>query len=114
MVMSWILNSILKEIVDAFLYVSYSQELWNELKDRYGEYNGPQLYQLQREVSSIAQGGMNLSQYFTRLKKFWDKLGCLVSVPTCSCNCNCGAAKKLIEITEANHLMQFLMGLNDG
>lgn len=41
MVTSWILNSISKEIVDAFLYVGSARELWIELEERYGESNGP-------------------------------------------------------------------------
>lgn len=32
MVQSWILNSISKEIVDAFLYTNYAKELWENLR----------------------------------------------------------------------------------
>ncbi|KAL0462236.1 UNVERIFIED_CONTAM: hypothetical protein Slati_0111300 [Sesamum latifolium] len=52
MVRSWILNSISKEIVEAFLYTSSAHELWEELASRYGESNGPMVYQLQREIAS--------------------------------------------------------------
>eukprot|EP00257_Ricinus_communis_P014326 XP_015571972.2 uncharacterized protein LOC107260912 [Ricinus communis] len=30
--------------------------LWDEIAERYGESNGPLLYQLQREISSISRG----------------------------------------------------------
>ena len=39
MVISWILNSISKDIVDAFLYTNTAKELWDELGERFGECN---------------------------------------------------------------------------
>lgn len=43
MVISWILNSISKDIVEAFLYANTAKELWDEIVERYGECNGPLL-----------------------------------------------------------------------
>ncbi|KAL0310000.1 UNVERIFIED_CONTAM: hypothetical protein Sradi_5942300 [Sesamum radiatum] len=51
MVQTWILNSISKNIVGAFLYTKTSRELWLDLEERYGESNGPLVYQLQREIT---------------------------------------------------------------
>ncbi|KAJ0089079.1 hypothetical protein Patl1_33171 [Pistacia atlantica] len=99
MVTSWILNSISREIVEAFLYTTSAKDLWKELEERFGECNGPLLYQIQRDISS----------YYTKLKKLWDELTCLMPIPQCSC----GATKSVAEITSFNRLMQFLMGLND-
>ncbi|XP_010251928.1 PREDICTED: uncharacterized protein LOC104593656 [Nelumbo nucifera] len=109
MVTSWILNSISKDLVEAFLYTSNARELWCELEERYGESNGPLLYQIQREISSITQGTMTVTQYYTRLKKLWDELTVLMPIPECTC----GSAKAVADLTSFNHLMQFLMGLND-
>ena len=39
MVISWILNSISKDIVDAFLYTNTAKELWDELGEIFGECN---------------------------------------------------------------------------
>ncbi|KAL0428387.1 UNVERIFIED_CONTAM: hypothetical protein Slati_3013500 [Sesamum latifolium] len=41
MVISWLLNSISKDIVDAFLYMSSARELWKELEERFGECKWP-------------------------------------------------------------------------
>lgn len=46
MVTAWILNSILKDIVDAFLFANSACELWEELKDRFKESNEPLLYKI--------------------------------------------------------------------
>lgn len=109
MVRSWILNSIAKDIVEAFLYVNNAKELWDELRERFGECNGPLLYQLQREISTVTQGSMTVAQYFTKLKKYWDELACLTLVPECTC----GSAKVISEALDSNKLIQFLMGLSD-
>lgn len=109
MVRSWILNSISKEIVDAFIYTTSARDLWIELEERYGECNGPLLYQLQREISSSTQGSLSIEKYFTKLKKLWDEIACLMPIPICSC----GAAKEVSDLASFNKLMQFLMGLND-
>lgn len=83
MVTSWILNSISKEIVEAFLFASSAVELWNKLRERFGESNGPMLFQLQSEICSLSQGTMSVDAYFTKLKRLWDELLCFMSIPYC-------------------------------
>jgi len=39
MVVSWHLNSMVPELSEAFLYVNFAQELWDELTERFGESN---------------------------------------------------------------------------
>ncbi|KAL0453807.1 UNVERIFIED_CONTAM: hypothetical protein Slati_1358800 [Sesamum latifolium] len=48
-----------------------------------------------------------MSGYFNRLKKLWDELGCLAPAPSSN------AAKEITELYKRDHLMQFLMGLNE-
>ncbi|KAL2251796.1 UNVERIFIED_CONTAM: hypothetical protein Sindi_2301900 [Sesamum indicum] len=72
MVTSWLWNSISKEIVEGFMYVSSSRKLWLEIEARYGRSIGPTIYHLQREISSIPQGDMALTSYLTRLKKIME------------------------------------------
>ena len=54
MVTCWILNSMVTEISDAFLYTQSAHELWKEITERYGQSNGPLIYQLERELSHIS------------------------------------------------------------
>ena len=78
------------------------------------ECNGPLVYQIQREIAFVSQGTMNVSQYYTKLKKAGDELNCLMPIPQCSCHpCTCGNVKAVYDILASNRLMQFLMGLND-
>ncbi|KAL2226638.1 UNVERIFIED_CONTAM: Retrovirus-related Pol polyprotein from transposon RE1 [Sesamum indicum] len=114
MVTTWILNSISREIVEAFMYTKSSRSLWLDLEQRYGDCNGPQLYQLQREICSMTQGNLPLSTYFMNMKRLWDEMGELKPTPQCTCNgCTCGAWNTVAESAAFTQLMQFLMGLND-
>ncbi|XP_011071257.1 uncharacterized protein LOC105156734 isoform X2 [Sesamum indicum] len=109
MVASWLLNSISKEISEAFMYTSSAQDLWEQLEARFGDSNGPMLYDIQRRISSLSQGDMTISAYFTKLKKLWDELAHLDPLP----NCSCDASKLLASQESSRQLIQFLMGLED-
>ncbi|KAL2232808.1 UNVERIFIED_CONTAM: Retrovirus-related Pol polyprotein from transposon RE1 [Sesamum indicum] len=114
MVTSWIWNSISRDIVEGFMYVSSSRELWLEIQARYGRSNGPMVYLLQREIASIAQGDMSLTSYMTKFKKLWSELLCLSPTPSCTCGeCSCGVNKTITAKEEATQLLQFLMGLHE-
>lgn len=44
----------------------------------------------------FSQGNMSISLYFTKLKKLWDELACLMPI----LECTCGAAKLVVEERE--------------
>ncbi|XP_019237003.1 PREDICTED: uncharacterized protein LOC109217227 [Nicotiana attenuata] len=77
MVTSWILNSLAKEISDSVEYVSNSAELWRELEDRYDQKNGAKLYQIQKEINDLTQGSLDITAYYTRMKRLWEELSTL-------------------------------------
>uniref|UniRef100_A0A803LWM9 Retrotransposon Copia-like N-terminal domain-containing protein n=1 Tax=Chenopodium quinoa TaxID=63459 RepID=A0A803LWM9_CHEQI len=55
MVMSWILNSMEKTIAESFLFVNSSNELWCEIKERFGHTNVPQIQvEQQHKLTTIA------------------------------------------------------------
>ncbi|KAG8646332.1 hypothetical protein MANES_10G147201v8 [Manihot esculenta] len=97
MVTIWIFSSLSKELIDAFIYAPSSQILWEEIKERFGQSNGPLLYQIKQEINSLTQANTSIMIYFTKIKRLWDELTYLKTLPY-------GNVDKLI---------QFLMGLND-
>ncbi|KAL0411948.1 UNVERIFIED_CONTAM: hypothetical protein Slati_3784500 [Sesamum latifolium] len=109
MVVSWLLNSIFKDIAEAFLYTTSARDLWQELEAQFGDSNGLMLYEIQREIASLTQGDMTISDYYTKLKKLWDELAHFTTLPKCSC----GSSKVLADLNVFTQLMQFLMGLGD-
>ncbi|VFQ94335.1 unnamed protein product [Cuscuta campestris] len=115
MVFSWILNSIQSDLAEAFLYATSSEELWNELEERFGESNGPLIYQIEKKIADIRQNNDFVGAYFTKLKKLWDELANVTDPAVCECNgCTCDAKKKLAEAEQKRRLVKFLMGLNEG
>ncbi|KAK4409360.1 hypothetical protein Sango_0009000 [Sesamum angolense] len=108
-VASWILIAISKDIVQAYMYIESARSLWIDLESRYGQCNGPLVYQLQREIASVTQGNLSIVAYFTRLKQLWDELICLKPPQVWVC----GVTKPMINFSGSHYLMQFLIGLNE-
>lgn len=113
MVTSWILNSLSKEISDSVEYVNNSTELWKELEDRYDQTNGAKLYQIQKEIDDLTQGVLDITVYYTRMKKLWEELSALNTKSLCTCICTCSAKDNMHKAEQDRRLIQFLMGLNE-
>ncbi|XP_019238856.1 PREDICTED: uncharacterized protein LOC109218916 [Nicotiana attenuata] len=113
MVTSWILNSLSKKIADSIEYVNDAMELWIELEDRYEQTNGARLYQIQKEINDTSQGTLDITSYYTKLKKLWEELSTLSKKSQCTCNCTCGAKENIYKAEQDRRLIQFLMGLNE-
>ena len=43
-VISWILNSVSKEISASIIFYDYAYEIWFDLKDRFQQNNGPRIF----------------------------------------------------------------------
>ncbi|XP_025884882.2 uncharacterized protein [Solanum lycopersicum] len=98
MVTSWILNSLSKDITES---------------DRYDQTNGAKLYQIQKEINDLNQGILDITSYYTRMKKLWEELTTLSAKSICSCTCTCGAKETMHKAEQDRRLIQFLMGLNE-
>ncbi|XP_033514282.1 uncharacterized protein [Nicotiana tomentosiformis] len=77
MVTSWIQNSISNDLADSLQYVSDARELWQELKDRYDQTNGAKLYQLQKKINDLSHGALDITGYYTKIKRLWEELNTL-------------------------------------
>lgn len=95
MVMSWILNSLPKDLADSLQYVNNAKELWKELEDRYDQTNGAKLYQLQQEINDLAQGNLDVTGYYTKIWRRGQELNTLDTNTQCTCLCNCGGKAKM-------------------
>ncbi|KAL0448559.1 UNVERIFIED_CONTAM: Retrovirus-related Pol polyprotein from transposon RE1 [Sesamum latifolium] len=79
-----------------------------------GRSNGPMIYRIQREISSISQKDLSLTAYLTKVKKLWNEFFCLSPTPKCKCGgCTCGINKAIADRDESTQLLQFLMGLHE-
>ncbi|XP_049366594.1 uncharacterized protein LOC125831441 [Solanum verrucosum] len=98
MVTSWILNSLSPDLRDSLQYVNNAQELWAELEERYDQTNGCTL---------------DVTGYYTKMKKLWEEMSTVDVSSQCSCVCTCGGKIRLVKAEQDRRLIQFLMGLNE-
>ncbi|XP_076949876.1 uncharacterized protein LOC143622688 [Bidens hawaiensis] len=103
-----------KEIRTSVKYASTAQEIWADLKERFGKDNAPRAYELKQALTTIKQEGTPVSAYFTKLRSIWDEIQYVLSIPVCNCNeCKCGIGKKLGELKDKERLYEFLLGLDN-
>jgi hypothetical protein len=109
MVLSWILNSVSQEISSSIIYIESAQEMWNDIKERFSQSNGPRIFQLQKAISALSQNNNSVSSYYTSLKGLWDELNNYRPMPLCSC----GTSRTILDYQHREYVFQFLMGLNE-
>lgn len=106
------------KIASTLMNMQSTKKLWEEIEERYGQTNAPQLFQLKKEIWELEQNNLGVSEYYCKLKELWDQIGELEDVPECVCGamikCACSIAKKMLEMQHNDRLMKFLMGLNCG
>jgi hypothetical protein len=68
MVLSWIINSVSKEISTSIIYINSAEAVWKDLKERFYQENSSRIFQLQKSIAAISQNSNSVSYYFTRLK----------------------------------------------
>ncbi|XP_075521400.1 uncharacterized protein LOC142554622 [Primulina tabacum] len=92
MVISWILNSVSRDIADSLMYISTASEMWIDLRNRFLQSNAPRIFQIKKLLADLHQGSMNISAYYTRLRTLWDELKDFQPVSPC----HCGSMKQLV------------------
>ncbi|CAO2813742.1 unnamed protein product [Amaranthus hypochondriacus] len=102
------------EIADDFQYAEGAAELWRELNERFGQSNGPLIYQLRKEITNLKQENLSILSYYGKMKRLWDEMQNLHSLSTCTCGvlkqCSYNFLKKLLEFDNEEKLIQFLLG----
>ncbi|KAL9244513.1 hypothetical protein vseg_018282 [Gypsophila vaccaria] len=117
MIRCWILSYLSADIKEGFMSSRSTKLLWTDIFERYGQSNGPLLYQLKKDLRNITQDKSTVAEYFNKLKRRWDDIEELECIPDCVCGvmdaCTCQILKKLLDIASKEKVMTFLMGLND-
>ncbi|XP_074299366.1 uncharacterized protein LOC141630444 [Silene latifolia] len=110
MVKSWILNGGEREIKESILFCPTAKDMWSDLVERFEQYNNAKHYQEHDQLNQMGQGGDSISVHFTKLKKLWDELRSIFTLPVCKCE----AHDQLVKHEENQRVIKFLMGFNDG
>ncbi|KAL6322438.1 hypothetical protein AAG906_008093 [Vitis piasezkii] len=73
--MSWILNSMERNIAEIFSYSESSLDLWEALRDMYGnQNNSARIFQIQQEVNALRQDGRPFVSLLGNFKSLWSEL----------------------------------------
>ncbi|XP_074299140.1 uncharacterized protein LOC141630175 [Silene latifolia] len=116
MVRCWLSNTIAVGIKEAFTSSKSARLMWLDIQERYGQSNGPLLFQLKKEIKNILQDHDSIAEYFTKLKRRWDDIDEIEPFPECQCGvlekCTCNILKKMLEASSKEKLITFLMGLD--
>ena len=117
LVLSWLMNSIAKEICGSLLYFTNAFDIWEELKIRYLRSDGPRVFSLEKSLSSISQNSKSITEYFSEFKALWDEYISYRPIPSRRCGnlnrCSCNILKDLTDKQQSDNVMKFLVGLHD-
>uniref|UniRef100_A0A7C9DJJ1 Retrotransposon Copia-like N-terminal domain-containing protein n=1 Tax=Opuntia streptacantha TaxID=393608 RepID=A0A7C9DJJ1_OPUST len=114
MVISWLLNSLHKNVRESVLFHNTASDIWDELNDRYGQSNKARLFQAQKAVSCMTQEDQDIANFFNKARKAWDEFAAVGATPRCSCSkCECQINARLQNYDQEQRIIQFLMGLNE-
>lgn len=109
-VIFWFLNFVFLDISTSILYITIAHEIWLHLKEHFcTKKNDPRIFQLQKFISTLSQGQLSVNIYFTHLKALWDELSNYKPLLAYSC----GVVHTLNYYVQQEHVLQFLMGLNE-
>ncbi|RVW24419.1 Retrovirus-related Pol polyprotein from transposon RE2 [Vitis vinifera] len=116
LVLSWLMNSIAKEIRGSLLYFTNAFDIWEELKIRYLRSDGPRVFSLEKSLSSILKiRNLSLNILVNSRLYGMNTLAIILS-PVADGNlnrCSCNILKDLTDRQQSNYVMKFLMGLHD-
>ncbi|GFZ05226.1 hypothetical protein Acr_17g0007980 [Actinidia rufa] len=80
-----------------------------DLESRFTQGNNATIFKLQREITNIQQGNLDITNYYNNIKTLWDQLDAIDPLPECTC----GTAKAWQKRVSNRRVYQFLMGLDE-
>ena len=86
MVASWFVHSVFVPIRKSLTWMEKTLDVWNDLKARFSQGDLSRISDIQMEASSINQGDLSVSDYFTKLRVIWDELVNFRLDHVCTCN----------------------------
>ncbi|KAH0775117.1 hypothetical protein KY290_012254 [Solanum tuberosum] len=103
------MNTVVEELFGGIVYATNAHKVWEDLKEHFDKVNQVRIYQLHREITTLAQGTDSVSTYFSKLKNLWSEYDVVMPSPSCECV----RSKDYIDHLYQLRLIQFLSSLND-
>ena len=114
LIISWLMNSIAKDIHGSLFYFTAAFDIWEELRIRYLKSDGPGVFSLEKSLSSIYQKSKSVTEYFSEFKALWYEYINYHPIPSCKCgnlyHCSCNILKHLTDQQQSNYVIKFPVG----
>ncbi|XP_038679269.1 uncharacterized protein LOC119980584 [Tripterygium wilfordii] len=108
---TWITNSVSPQIMQGISSWKTAGEVWLDLKETYSVLNEARIFEIYRELTTIKQKNLSMTDYYTKCKALWDELQEYEETPCCKF---CNTHKLFLSKRNRERLMQFIMGLVEG
>ncbi|KAH1203437.1 hypothetical protein GmHk_17G049690 [Glycine max] len=101
------------------LHCSSTKAIWNDLKERFEQHNGPLIFQLKCDLVSLQQGFMFVLSYYAKLRSIWESLLELKPAHSCPCDgiqpwCDYDRMEKTEIGTSASHETSHVFAVKNG
>ena len=63
MVGTWLTNSISPKLQASLIYEDTVLEIWNDLKNRFAQTNGPRVFNFQKDIAELHQGELSITDF---------------------------------------------------
>ena len=84
MVISWLLNAVVKDIGQSLLFSSTARDVWLQLERRFGEVDSTKLFRVQRDLCLISQESFLSCRLFHSDQETMDDYNSLIAIPHCN------------------------------
>ncbi|KAJ8621850.1 hypothetical protein MRB53_030379 [Persea americana] len=71
MVLSWLINSISRNLRDSIIYAETSSAVWTNLCERFSQGNAAKIYRIRRDIMHHQQNQSSVSVYYTKLEIYF-------------------------------------------
>lgn len=113
MVLSWLTNTLDKELQGTAAHTETTREVWKDLEDRFTQGIALRVYELKRAIALLQQEKSIVALHYGKLMSVWGELQSLNPTLAYTCGCTCGAAKKIHNTREEEKVFDFLIGLDE-
>ncbi|XP_031374156.1 uncharacterized protein LOC116188831 [Punica granatum] len=87
-VLAWMFNTMEGSLQATVAYAVDARNLWDDLNERFSVGNQSRVFQIKTDICFLKQDGLNVRDYYDKLKLLWDELEFYLEHPSCSCGAN--------------------------
>ncbi|XP_023913299.1 uncharacterized protein LOC112024884 [Quercus suber] len=68
-ILAWLFNFVSKELQSSIVYFKTAKDVWADLQNRFGQGNGPTIFDLTKEISSLVQEDLTINAYYANCQE---------------------------------------------